>query len=173
VMLFGSAATTLARARNFEQWHGLDAFANLAPEQRGAAQWLWDHARDGDNLIEAEMLKGGDYTEYSRYASATGVPAVVGPLAHSFQWGSGWDDVGRRKDDVRAFYSGIAPTLRRLSDGERLAILRLYRVRWVVCGDLERQQYGAAAIAQVERLLPDVVFESGTGAARVAIRRAI
>src|SRR5690606_29527345 len=109
-----------------------------------AAQWLSQNAREGDAMLEAEKSAGGDYTEYSRYAHATGVPAVIGPQAHSFQWIGNWDEVFARKDAARAFYLSEDETL-------RIAIAQKYRVRWVVLGELERREYGAQAIARLEQ----------------------
>ena len=41
-----------------------------------------------------------------------------------------------------------------------MAILRKYNVRYVVLGELERQEYGAANIARLEQSLP-AVFHAG------------
>ncbi len=172
VALTASLSTTVARARGFEHFAGWDAWTHLAPAERAAADWLQRHARDGTHLIEAEKRRGSDYSEFTRYTHATGIPTVVGPAAHTWQWGLGgarsmfqetddWAEVARRKADVRAFYTVPDAVL-------RAALLRRYGVRYVVCGELERREYGAANVARVERSLP-VVFRAGTGAARVVI----
>ncbi|MDF2441512.1 MAG: hypothetical protein JWN98_2496, partial [Abditibacteriota bacterium] len=62
VLWSASIATTLFRARNFERFEGWDAWVHLAPPEREAAAWLQERARDGETLIEAEELQGGDYS---------------------------------------------------------------------------------------------------------------
>ena len=136
---------------HFEGW---DAWANLTPPEQDAAQWLQDHARDGENLIEAEMHDGGDYTQYTRYAQATGVPGVVGPQAHTFQWGTDWTDVYARKAAVHAFYTA-----------QQDDVLQKYKVHYIICGELERFEYGDANVASLEKsLAPRQAFQAGLSA---------
>jgi YYY domain-containing protein len=131
-----------------ERWDGWDAWAHLSRAEKGAAQWLHNAARDGENMVEAEQKEGGDYTEFSRYTHMTGVPTVIGPQAHTFQWGLDWDKVFERKNDVRAFYlSG------RQASAEREKFLQKYGVKFVVLGELERKEYGENAMAWLERAL--------------------
>jgi YYY domain-containing protein len=136
-----SYVTTKARARNFEQWEGWDAWAHLQPAEREAAQWLRQRAWPNEYLIEAEQKAGGDYSEFTRYAHATGIPTVIGPQAHTFQWGVPWPKVFERKEDVRAFYTSS-------DKATRNRILQRYGVRYVVCGPLERQEYGPENVAR-------------------------
>lgn len=164
VMLFSSVSVAWGRTEGFRQWKGLNAWSQLAPAPQQAAQWLHTRARGSERifLIEAEQYEGGDYTEYSRYANATGIPIVIGPRAHSFQWrGGGWEEVFQRKRDVRTFYTTADQTT-------RLAILRKYAVRWIICGELERREYGAESIARVEDAFPTAAA-FGAGVDRVAI----
>lgn len=169
VAVLASVSVVCARADFFRNYQLADAWVYLTPAERGAAAWLSSHAVDGDYLVEAEMLEGGDYSEYTRYTHATGVPAVIGPKAHTFQWGSTWSEVDERKNAVRTFYLGEMVG-GRMPDEARLALMRRYRVRYVVCGVLERRQYGSEAVADVERLLPETVYDEGQGEERVSIR---
>jgi uncharacterized membrane protein len=161
VTFAASYATTQARARNFEQWQGWDAWAHLQPAEQQAAQWLRQRAWPNEVLIEAELKAGGDYSEFTRYAHATGIPTVVGPQAHTFQWGVPWEKVFERKEDVRGFYTSP-------DKARRDSILQRYNVRYVVCGPLERQEYGVENVARIENDLPPV-FRSGEGDSRVII----
>ena len=86
-------------------------------------------------MIEAEKKEGGDYTYFTRFAHATGIPTVVGPQGHSFQWGGNWDEVLTRKDTVRAFYTSGDIFLQHV-------ILAQYKIRFIVLGRLERKEYG-------------------------------
>ncbi|HEX8835190.1 MAG TPA: DUF2298 domain-containing protein, partial [Abditibacteriaceae bacterium] len=145
VAVLSSISTTFFRAHNFER-HGVinwNAWAHLAPGEQDAAQWLESNLRDGEHLIEAERRDGGDYSEFTRYAHATGIPTVVGPQAHTFQWGMPWSGVYERKAAVRSFYTGVDAMQQSLSREERLKMVRTYHVRYVVCGALERREYGA------------------------------
>ncbi len=128
-----------------------DAWAHLAEPEQQAAAWLAARARDGDSLLEAEQQAGGDYSNYSRYAHATGIPTVIGPASHTFQWGSGkldqpamWDLVARRKAQVRAFFQSNGQALR--DPAWRAAWKRELGLRFVVLGELERQEYGQPAV---------------------------
>lgn len=131
-----------------ERWDGWDAWAQLSPAEQRAAQTIQDAARDGENLLEAEQKEGGDYTEFTRYAHATGVPSVIGPQAHTFQWGLDWDKVFGRKADVRRFYlSG------QQDSSPRDDVMQKYKVRFVLLGELERREYGEENMAWLERAL--------------------
>ena len=149
VMWLAAGACVWERARHFEFRETPDAWAHLAPPEREAAEYLQTRARDGDVLLEAEQHDGGDYSPFSRYAHATGVPTVIGPAAHTFQWGDGkrndrevWDEVAKRKADVRNFYT-------QADAQQRQAIAQKYGVRFIVVGELEMQEYGPDAVAQL------------------------
>ena len=169
VMAIAAAASTTARARQFESLAGWDAWGHLAPPERAAADWLQSHARDGDHLIEAAMQDaagnpGGDYTEFSRFTHVTGISTVVGPNAHTFQWGMEFSEVANRNNLVRFFYTTQ-------DAAARAEILQKYGVRYVVCGELERTQYGAENVARVEKSLPQLYFSGDSSdPRRVTIR---
>ena len=166
------------RARAALKFDGWDAWAHLAPPEKAAADWLQNHVRPGENIVEAEQQAGGDYSEYTRYAHATGIATIVGPMAHTFQWspanaplddgqnvrgtqtraqwaaklrarksGAEWAEVMRRKSDVRAIYS--VP-----GQAARAALLARYGVKYLVWGELERREYGDAALVDLVNTLP-------------------
>lgn len=147
-----------ARARGESPWQSPDAWAHLEPPEREAAQWLQSQARDGDTLLEAEQKEGGDYSPYSRYTHATGISSVVGPSAHTFQWGHDkqnidqmWREISERKQDVRNFY-----TLNQAA--ARNAVIKKYGVRFVVVGELERQEYGELNADRLGAIYPNARF---------------
>jgi uncharacterized membrane protein len=164
--------TLCARARLFRSFVGWDAWAHLRPAEREAAQWLQSQARDGDNLIEADKWQQSDYSPFTRYTHVTGIPAVIGPRSHTFQWGQArkpeiamWQEVNRRKLDVRRFY---------LTDDEplRREILRRYGVRFVLSGELERKEYGTITMQNLENVWPvQRVFGAVQNRHRVTILR--
>ncbi len=152
VMLMASLAVVSGRARGFEKWDGWDAYAHLAPDEIAAATWLLEHVKPGENLLEAEQLEGGDYSLYTRYASATGIPTLVGPQAHTFQWspanardaGKEWAEVARRKALARAIYTGF-------SGASRARAMQSFGARFILFGELERAQYGEFALKSLLR----------------------
>jgi uncharacterized membrane protein len=162
-MLVSSIAVVWGRTENFHRHDKWDAWAHLSPEEQQAADWLLRHTRPGENILEAEMQAGGDYTEYTRFTHATGIPTVIGPQAHSFQWApahSGkvdkeWEEVTRRKSLARLAFTAENPVVIR-------AALRNFNVRYIVVGQLERREYGALAMSNLETLFP-TVFEAGAG----------
>ena len=167
VMLAGNLGFMLLRMRLPQQvlrwddgkpkWRlvfdGWDGWARLAPPEKAAAQWLQQNVRPGENIVEAEKADNGDFSAYTRYAHATGIPTVAGPLAHTFYWSPANAPVGRgasgrrakiiaeatettrRKADARAIYSPIDIEAR----GQ---LLKKYGVEYLVWGELERAQYG-------------------------------
>jgi uncharacterized membrane protein len=76
-----------------------------------------------------------------------------------------WPKVFERKEDVRAFYTSS-------DKATRNRILQRYGVRYVVCGPLERQEYGPENVARIVDDLPPV-FRSGSGESRVVICLAV
>ena len=195
VMLAGNLAFTLHRVRiadiinaqragqsewlSFDAW---DGWAHLAPPEKVAAAWLQLYVKPGENIVEAEQKPGGDYSEYTRYTHATGIPTVIGPQAHSYQWnpanalssggkagreakaGAEWGEVFRRKADVQRVYSPI-------SNAERVQILRGYGVKYLVWGELERQEYGENTIADMTSLPMAAQFGERDDPHRVTIFR--
>ncbi len=180
VMWLGNLSFTLHRIRfgdmmnasqtgqnDWLRFDGWDGWAHLAPPEKAAAAWLQANVKPSENIVEAENKPGGDYTEFTRYAHATGIATVIGPQAHSYQWspanakmgrgkaareakgGAEWDEVFRRKAAVQRIYSPIDPT-------ERAQILRDYGVKYLLWGELERREYGEGAFADVSHGLTEV-----------------
>ncbi|MDF2441478.1 MAG: hypothetical protein JWN98_2462, partial [Abditibacteriota bacterium] len=85
---------------------------------------------------------------------ATGIPLVIGPLSHTWQWGAErkgidemWMLIAERKAEVRQFYTAGDADVRR-------AIVQKYDVRFVVNGELERQEYGEEKVATLDWQFP-------------------
>ena len=169
VMALSSYVDTLGRTHNFDaqQRQNWDAWAHMTRSEQEAASWLLSHTPPDVNILEAEDKKGGDYSVYTRYTHATGIATVIGPQAHSFQWspssvrvardakdtpqefldrkGSAqWEEVFKRKAETREAFTTQSASRRR-------AILKQYNVRFIVWGELEREQYGDKAHNLLER----------------------
>lgn len=163
VMALSSFVDTLGRTHSFDREHrqNWDGWAHMTSGEQEAATWLQSHTAPEDNILEAEQKEGGDYSIYTRYAHATGIATVIGPQAHSFQWGPNpkrvtriagedgqsfldhkagaqWDEVFARKADAREAFTT------RNAD-KRRELLKKYNVRFVLWGELEREQYGEEA----------------------------
>ena len=136
-----------------------------------AIQWLREHAPGNAVIVEASI---GPYRgNGARISSATGLPAVLGWDRHQRQQRQ-TPEIDRRLLDVRELYS--------TTDLERKRwLLRRYRVRYVIVGDVERRwrinppfagaqakaepytsEAGLAAFEQLEGTLLRRVFESGS-----------
>lgn len=165
----------------YASWQSFDGWAHLAPPEKEAASWLLQNTAPGENILEAESQQGGDFSEYARYSSLTGIPTVIGPLAHSFYWcpapvskqdpewvevdqqhmtwanyvgKKSWEEVYRRKADARAIYSLHDAAAQR-------DLLQKYGVRYMVVGNLELQEYGPQALENLRVNWPQVA-EFGT-----------
>ena len=157
-----------------------DGWAHLSPGEQEAARWLETHTEAGQNILEAEQKEGGDFSVYTRYTHATGIPTIIGPQSHTFYWspsplrlarhegesaneflgrraGVQYDEVFKRKDLARTAFT--TPDA-----AKRLEILQRYGVRYVVWGELERLQYGQESRAFLQRdlrLRASFGFEAG------------
>ncbi|MEP7131630.1 MAG: DUF2298 domain-containing protein [Acidobacteriota bacterium] len=131
------ADALLSRLRNHEGRFTLDAFPSLFQRAGGdalAIQWLETHAKKDAVVLEAS---GDAYSEYSRIASHTGIPTVLGWANHEGLWRNNDQEVGDRASLVRSFYQGG-------NEQVALVFLKRYRVTHVVLGDLERRLYPSA-----------------------------
>lgn len=135
-----------------------------------AIQWLRENAQSTPILLEASI---GPYRgNGSRFSAATGFPDVLGWDRHERQQREA-PEIDQRLHDVRRIYTST-------DVDEKRALLRRYRVRYVVVGDVERlwtiEPYFAGAtskhehyataegLASFDRMLGtdlQLVFESG------------
>jgi YYY domain-containing protein len=102
------------------------------PDDFAAIAWLREKVEGRPVLLEAS---GDPYSYYARFSSNTGLPTVMGWANHEGLWRGHDPAVETRKREVRQAYS--APTL----DAAQ-GILDRYAVRFVLVGDLERQDFG-------------------------------
>ena len=195
-MMMGNLSFTLYRIRfgdmvnarqngqsnwlRFDRW---DGWAHMAPPEKAAAMWLQSNVKPNENIVEAENKPGGDYTEFTRYADATGIATIIGPQAHSYQWspanakmgrgqvardaknGAEWDEVFRRKTIVQQIYSPI-------NAAARAQLMRDFGVKYLIWGELERREYGEGTFADVSNRLTEAArFGDADDPHRVLILR--
>jgi YYY domain-containing protein len=118
------------KASNPEQ-RTLDGAAYLArimPEDYRAIQFM-KLLEDG---VIAEAV-GGQYSEFARVSTFTGMPTVLGWPGHESQWRDAALQ-GSRRDDIQIFYS--TPDW-----GTAQEIIDRYDIRYVYVGPLERSTY--------------------------------
>ena len=82
--------------------------------------------------VVAEAV-GGQYSEYARISTYTGMPTVLGWPGHETQWRDG-ALLGSRESDIETLYS--TPDW-----GTTKSIIDRYDIRYIVVGGLERGKY--------------------------------
>lgn len=113
---------------------GIDAeisVEKMLPEDAGAIRWLEENAAGQPHILEAHLGTGGSC---GRVSSLTGLPTVLGWYDHERQFFPDSEDVDRRREDVRAAYTGTSQAL--VSH-----ILEQYDIRYVFVGHEETQAY--------------------------------
>jgi uncharacterized membrane protein len=118
------------KANNPEQrtLDGSAYLANIMPEDYQAFIFMQSVERG----VVAEAV-GGQYSEYARVATFTGMPTVLGWPGHEGQWRDNALQ-GTRRDDIQTLYT--TPDW-----GTAQAILDRYDIRYVYVGLLERNAY--------------------------------
>ncbi|MEW6094469.1 MAG: DUF2298 domain-containing protein [Chloroflexota bacterium] len=126
---------------------GARLFHRQYPDDAAAADWL-STAPFG---VVAEAV-GGQYGDYARISTYSGLPAVLGWPGHEDQWRGTFDEQRQRgESDVPRLYQTN-------SWDEALAIIQKYDIRYVVVGTLERNTYRVNEFMFQRYLVP--VFQS-------------
>jgi YYY domain-containing protein len=118
-----------------------------------AARWL--RTKLPPDVVIAETYDWG-YSYASRFATIGGISCLVGWSQHETVWreGYGYELIaGRQKAIDDLFTTTSAPVA--------LGILRAWNIDYVAVGWLERQRYGAEALAKFDAI-GSPVFTSGT-----------
>jgi len=135
-----------AKAQGFLAPPTLDGAAyyrNLRPDDYAAIQWLSLATKGQPVVLEAT---GGDYSEYARVSTFSGLPTVLGWAGHELQWRGSGEEAARRTRDIDAIYSTA-------DRSAIMALLRKYHVRYVFVGSLEYERYGVEVTNRFEGLL--------------------
>ena len=109
-------------------------------------EWLKHNANVDDALVEAV---GGDYTEYGRVASFTGLPSVLNWAGHELQWRGSSEFMDGRTEDVATVYQSKDVALVE-------SVLDRYNVRYVVFGSRERMKYQVQSLDHLSPMLAEV-----------------
>jgi YYY domain-containing protein len=130
---------------------GLDGLRWMPADDRAVVRFLRNQA-PGTVIVEAV---GGAYTDYGRFAAASGVPTLLGWENHEMVWRGNeiLSDTAVRKSAVAQIYgSGDQAMIRRLVADHGIDL--------VVIGSFERRDFSAASLAEVARA-GRVVLEDG------------
>lgn len=135
----------------------LDGLAYLRqndPNEYQLATFIQQNIRGTPVILEAQ---GQSYDLFTRVASRTGLPTVLGWDYHVMQRGTPQMEIDRRKESIKAMYAS-----RNLQEVGRL--LKQYHVRYVVVGEKEKSVYPAEGLAKFSQT-PDLfrpIFSSDT-----------
>ena len=154
-------AATYTKANLFGVPPTLDGTAFLAryqPGDYGAIQWLNANVSGSPVVLEAT---GGEYSDYARVATFTGLPGVLGWGGHELQWRGNYTEPGKREPDIDTIYKTA-------DKNAALALLKKYGVRYVVAGRMEREKgYDAASLGKFRGFMDVVYDQDGTVIYRV------
>jgi YYY domain-containing protein len=116
---------------------GTSILRQTNPDDAAAAAWLTAHATGNPIILEASGVKEYlDGADYSRVATFTGLPTVMGWVGHEIQWRGPMPEIGQRSADVTSIYT--TPNV-----GTATSLLHKYGVRYVYVGETEDQLPGA------------------------------
>ena len=118
-----------------------------------AIRWLQDNVEGSPVVLEAHLEQ---YHWGARIATYTGLPTVLGWPWHQIQQRTAYSfTIQERAQHVREMYE--------TTDVERaVELLRQYRVRYVIVGDLERITYANDGLKKFEDLATKVFENQGT-----------
>lgn len=183
VAIFGGAATALlvaggllypvgatyGKSEGFRGPPTLDGASYLMearPEDYAAVQWLLQNVPGRPRILEAVSDRGGDYTDYGRVATFTGLPTLMGWVGHELQWRGQRPELTERPETVETIY-------REGELAEALELLRRNRISYVYVGKLEVERFGAPVLRRFEGVLEPVYRAEGVTIYRVPPEEAV
>lgn len=142
------------KANYFANWPTLDGSAFLRagyPSDHEGIEWLRTHAQGAPVVLEAT---GGEYTDFARVSTFTGLPTVLGWAGHELQWRGNYDEPSRRIPDIDTLYG--SPDVGRTQE-----LLDQYGVEYVFVGTLERGKYPEASLQKFAAFMEPVFRNDG------------
>jgi len=119
---------------------GAAFYQRMRPDDYAAIQWLSQTAVGRPVVLEAT---GGEYSEYGRVSTFSGLPTVLGWAGHEVQWRGRGEEPQRRSQDVDAIYATADPATMQ-------SLLRKYDIQYVFVGTLEAEKYGPAVYSRFD-----------------------
>jgi uncharacterized membrane protein len=149
-----------ARTGQYHQQVGLDGaqyLQTLYPGDAAAIRWINTHIDSDPVIVEAT---GGEYSDFARVSTFTGLPTVLGWGGHEVQWRVNWlnnstnaADFNRRSADLDTIYTST-------DSAQVLQVLHRYNARYLYVGALERQKYPHADLGRFASFLT-AVYQAG------------
>jgi uncharacterized membrane protein len=150
-----------ARTGHYQHSVGLDgthALAQLYPGDAEAIAWLKSHVEGDPVIVEAT---GGEYSDFARVSTFTGLPTILGWGGHEVQWRVNWlndptnaADFSRRGGDIDTIYTSP-------DSGQVLQLLHYYHASYLYVGALELQKYPKADLGRYAQFLRVVYQKDG------------
>ncbi len=148
-------AGTMIKTNRFCNYTTLDGSFYLnnsyAPDRAGI-EWLRKNVKGNPVVLEAT---GGEYTDFARVSTFTGLPTVLGWGGHELQWRGNYAEPGKRIPDIDTMYGSPDVNAAR-------TLLDKYNVYFVFVGTLERQKYSVSALEKFAVFM-DKVYEHPGG----------
>ncbi len=158
---------TDVRTGQYHHQVGLDGaqYLNaLYPGDAAAIRWINTNI-DGDPVIVEAT--GGEYSDFARVSTFTGLPTVLGWGGHEIQWRVNWlndpanaADFNRRAADLDTIYTSADAGLVK-------QVLARYDARYLYVGTLEHQKYPKADLGRFAQFLPVVYQAEGVTIYRI------
>ena len=154
-------AATASRTQDSQGQATLDGAAflqSVRPDDYAAIRWLSSSVQGRPVVLEAT---GGEYSEYARVSTFSGLPTVLGWGGHELQWRGQGEEPQQRTQDIDAIYS----TANRSAVP---ALLAKYQVQYVFVGSLEIEKYGPGVAERFNGMLEPVFRQGSVTVYRVA-----
>jgi len=116
--------------KKYKGLYGMNFLENQDPDNYEAVLWLNKNIQGQPVVVEAV---GESYTLFNQISAMTGLPTIEGWTVHEWLWRGGYDQPGRRLEEVRTIYQGD------LEEAEKL--LKKYQAEYVFVGALEEEKY--------------------------------
>ena len=133
--------------------HGLEYLSGRDPVEYRLANFLNEKVRGVPVVLEAQ---GPSYQDFTRIASRTGLPTMMGWDYHVMQRGTSGQEIEARKANVAKIYQTLNPI-------EAMYWLKQYKVKIVIVGELERKTYPGGGLdkfaGMTQNLFP--IFQEG------------
>jgi YYY domain-containing protein len=139
------------RVQEFPKAPTLDGTAYMAqdyPADYAAIQWLNKHVEGAPVILEKP---GGAYQYEGRVSAQTGLPTLLGWAGHERQWRGNTIEQDKRTAAIQELFTSADPQ-------RTLTLLDEYDITYVYVGSLERAEFSADALQNLERLM-QVVYE--------------
>ncbi|MBX7145391.1 MAG: phospholipid carrier-dependent glycosyltransferase [Oligoflexia bacterium] len=137
---------------------GMAYLPKMFPDDARAITWLRENVSGLPVIVEAN---GPSYQHFTRIGMNTGLPTVLGWNYHVIQRGTSGSSVRAREEAIRAIYSSS-------NMDAVMTYLRLYHVRYIFLGEIERQLFAHGSYDQAGldkfNSYPEIfhkVFEAG------------